>query len=56
MVEICVGRQVQLHRQEVYESLKEYLKGGLNIIIIIVYIVTFVEVYDLSYRSYQLYS
>ena len=52
-----MGHQVQLHSQEVYESLKEYLKGGLSIhIIIIVYIVTFVEVYDLFYRSYQLYS
>ena len=32
VVETRVGRQVQLHRQEVYESLKEYLKGGYFVI------------------------
>ena len=32
VVESRVGRQAQLHRQEVYESLKEYLKGGYFVI------------------------
>ena len=31
VVDTQVGRQVQVHRQAVYESLKEYLKGGLRI-------------------------
>ena len=37
VVETRVGRQAQLHRQEVYESLKEYLKGGLSIYFVIVH-------------------
>ena len=34
VVDTQVGRQVQVHRQAVYESLKEYLKGGLRMVLI----------------------